>query len=192
MQASTGELVVAGIARDHRPGKGNSLGYHERAILVPKRIKSIFARREGRDEVAQKAQERVKALGELRGALRFGLVVLAQGGPDKTADKPTTNGFIQPWLSRFEAEVDRDFFPELWAEFASEAPQARLDAYRAWKGARRDHAEDLLNEASASLPLPVARRYRAKVKAMSAFHGRLRKSDAFKDTYFDREQETAA
>jgi CRISPR system Cascade subunit CasA len=181
------QLVATAVAR----GQGKTEGYHERAIPVPKRIKSIVALRDGRDKVAKAAQERVTALGELRGALRRGLAVLAQGGPDKTADKPTTNGFIEPWLKRFEAEVDRDFFPELWAELAEDAPQARQEAYRAWKLKRRRHAGDLLEEASGALPLPVARRYRAKVKAASAFHGRLQKADAFKETYSTSPEEAA-
>jgi len=189
---SYGALVVSGIARDDRPGRGNSLGYHERVVPVPKPIKSILARHEGRDEVAVKARERVKALGELRGALRFGLMVLAQGGPDQVvSNKPTTNSFIEPWLKRFEAEVDRDFFPDLWHELEQETAKARETAYLAWRRQRRDHAERLLDDAAVSLPLPVARRYRAQVKAESAFHGSLRKSNAFKETYDTASEEAA-
>lgn len=101
-------------------------------------------------------------MGKLRGALRLGLRVLAQGGPEKVADKPTTNAFIQPWLDRSEAEVDDAFFPELWDELDGK------DTYDHWKLHRRKHAEKLLEAAGEALPLPVARRYRARVKGFEA------------------------
>jgi len=182
------QLVATAVAR----GQGKTEGYHERAVPVPRPIKSLFARREGRDELARKAQERVQALGELSGALRFALRSLAQGGPDQVvSNKPTTNGFIEPWLKRFEAEVDRNFFPELWHQLEQGTAEARETAYLVWRRQRRDHAETLLDEAAGSLPLPVARRYRAQVKAKSAFHGSLRKSSAFRETY-DTTPEAAA
>jgi hypothetical protein len=128
----------------------------------------------------------------LSGALRFALRSLAQGGPDQVvSNKPTTNSFIEPWLKRFETEVDRNFFPELWQELEQETAEARETAYLAWRRQRRDHAEKLIDEAAGSLPLPVARRYRAQVKAKSAFHGSLRKSGAFKETYNTAPEEAA-
>jgi len=182
------QLVATAVAR----GQGKTEGYHERAVPFPRRIKSLFARSEGRDELARKAQERVQALGELTGALRFALRSMAQGGPDQVvSNKPTTNSFIEPWLKRYETVVDRDFFPDLWHELEQETAEAREKAYLAWRRQRRDHAEKLLDEAAGSLPLPVARRYRAQVKAKSAFHGSLRKSNAFKETYDTASEEVA-
>lgn len=181
-------LTARAIAR----GDGKTLGYHERSIPIARSVIPLFTRREGRDELARKAQERVQALGELSGALRFALRSLAQGGPDQVvSNKPTTNSFIDPWLKRFETEVDRDFFPELWRELEQETAEARETAYLAWRRQRCDHAEKLLDEAAGSLPLPVARRYRAQVKAKSAFHGSLRKSNAFKETYDPASEEAA-
>jgi len=180
-------LTARAIAR----GDGKTSGYHERSIRIARKVIPLFTRREGRDELARKAQGRVQALGELSGALRFALRSLAQGGPDKVTDKPITNGFIKPWLRRFEAEVDRDFFPELWRELEQDTAEARAQAYFEWRRQRRDHAETLLDKAAGSLPLPVARRYRAQVKAKSAFHGSLRKSGAFKETYDTPPEEAA-
>ncbi len=156
-------------------GQGKTEGYHERHIIIPPKAAGLF--RSQPAGVVAIARKRVDALGGLRRALSFSLRALSQGGPEKVVDKDTTNKVVSPWLRRLESESERDFFEDLWKEVEADDS---TPPWFAWLKKQRKRGRDLLEEASNSLPHPLLRRYRAKVKAENAFIGTLYMNEHFK------------
>ena len=86
-------------------------------------------------------------------------------GPDRKA---------RPFVARFESGVDRDFFAALWLELEGVTPEARAAIRTAWVRGLLDRAEATLDEADVAAPKAIRRRYRARVRARTALHGRIR------------------
>jgi len=159
-------LVFQAVCR----GQGKTEGYHERRLPV-----GLFVHK----DLATTAEKRVEAMGELRSAFRLALFVIAQGGPEKVAaDKDETREFVEPYLERFEGEIDRTFFQDLEEEL--NAPETdREGIFQEWLEKQLTSAETLLLQSHPSLPHPFGRRYQARARAGIAFRGRLSKSPAF-------------
>ena len=135
-------------------GNGKTQGLYERVIPVPASARTSFMFAEERDQLAQRAKERVEDAGTLKSkALRPALLDLVQGGPAKRNMKDKR---IDPWSQVFEQRVDDVFFPELWATL----DQPQEEAQHAWRRLLVSVGGEVLHSAEQALPLPSARRYR--------------------------------
>ena len=170
-RTARGRVVARGVAG----GQGKTDGYHERNdIAFGHRTTVAFGRREERDALARIAEAQVEEIREVQGALGFGIAVAASGGDleDLTrADRMHAN----PYARRLDEAVDSRFF-----EFLERRFLAADDAATA--GARVDFARNmiktalnLLGEAVETVPCQAVRRHRARSRAFSAFHSRLRR-----------------
>ncbi|MNS33369.1 hypothetical protein D3C72_654810 [compost metagenome] len=94
--------------------------------------------------------------------LRLALCSLFQAGVEELDfkdDRPNK------WLDRFEDQVDRIFFEELWHDL--DLPPVEAD--RRWERRLVDLAREELDTAIRSTPLPSVRRYRAVASAERLF-----------------------
>ena len=163
------------VARGMAGGQGKTDGYHERNDIVfsPKTV-TVFGRRTGRDELAAVCEALLEEVAEVVRALRLGIAVAASGGKLLDALTKTDRIHATPYARRFDAAVDSLFF---WA-----VEQRFVATDEADKKARREDfartivstADALLDEAVGAVPCPAIRRHRARARAFSAFHGRLR------------------
>jgi len=174
-------LVARALAR----GQGKTEGLHERRILATRKIVALMA--DGRiEEIEIPAKSRIDQAGLVRKALRFGLMMLFQNGPaDFRPTDPNSGKRAEPFLTRFEVEIDSDFFDALFEEVEAESETAKLAIRTAWLAALRQRAFDLLKAAEAGSPVSAIRRHRAMVRAESAFQNSFYKS--FRDPYFPKE-----
>lgn len=181
---ASGALML--VARALARGQGKTEGLHERHILASRRIVRLLA--DGRtEELAVPSKERVKQAGLVRKALRFGLMMLFQNGPtDFRPTDPNSAKRADPFLDRFEMEIDRDFFEALFSEVETASAPAKRETRAKWLDDLRFRAFDLLRAAEAGSPVSSIRRHRALVRAESAFHNSFYKS--FRDPYFPKDE----
>ena len=179
-------LVARALAR----GEGGTEGLHERRILTPRRIVRLLAN--GQTEaLAVPSKERINQASLVRKALRYGLMMLFQSGP--TEFKPTDPNSAKradPFLGRFESEIDQDFFERLFAEVEVDSDAAKRETRADWLNELRRRALALLRAAEAGSPVSSIRRYRALVRAESAFNNSFYKS--FRDPYFPKDEHHGA
>lgn len=173
------------VARALARGQGKTEGLHERRIPASRKIISLMA--DGRvEEIEVPARSRIDQAGLVRKALRFGLMMLFQNGAAEFAPRdPNSGKRAEPFLDRFEIEIDRDFFDALFEEVEADTETAKLAIRKAWLVALRQRAFDLLKEAEVGSPASAIRRHRAMVRAESAFQNSFYKS--FRDPYFPKE-----
>lgn len=161
-------LLAQGVVR----GQGKTEGYHERRIPLSK--KAIGFLRVGQTDLpATIAAARVKAVATMRGSiLRTALFYLLEAGTEKIDfDRRTAKQQIEPFVQAFERAEDARFFDDLNCEIESDDANAeRLS----WLIGLRDRAEAVLRSAFAIGPQCGERRYRARSRALSYFHGALR------------------
>lgn len=175
-------LVARALAR----GQGKTEGLHERRILATRKIVKLLADGQtGESEIP--AKRRVNQADLVGKALWVGLMMLFQNGPDelKLGDRNSKN-HAKPFLDRFEAEIDRDFFEALFAEVEAEGEAAKRETCAAWLTELRRRAFDLLKAAETGSPVSSIRRHRAWVRAESAFQNSFFKS--FRDPYFPKDE----
>jgi CRISPR system Cascade subunit CasA len=174
-------LVARALAR----GQGKTEGLHERRILVSPTIIRLLAAGQT-EELLAPCKERINDAGLVRRALRFGLMVLFQNGPDDFKPRdPNSDKRTGPFLDRFEADIDSDFFDRLFSEVEAASEEAKLAQRRAWLLELRERALKLLNAAETGSPVSSIRHFRAIVRARSAFNGSFYK--AFRHPYFPQE-----
>jgi CRISPR system Cascade subunit CasA len=173
-----GEKGVVLVAQSVCRGQGKTQGYHERRISIPAEAARLFqCERETFSEILER---RASALSELRLAFRLGLLVLCQRGEgDSSSAKETARKFVDPALSWFETETDRDFFDGLWEEIRA-AGAERAGVYQKWLRMQVARALRLLSEAPRILPYPTSRGYWNRAQSSVAFRAVLAKSAAFK------------
>lgn len=175
-------LVARALAR----GQGKTEGLHERRIVATRKIVRMLADgRTGENEIP--ARRRIEQAGLVRKALRFGLMMLFQNGPtDFRPTDPNSAKRADPFLDRFEAEIDRDFFEALFAEVEAEGDAAKRETCAVWLDDLRSRALALLRAADAGSPSSSIRCYRALVRAESAFQNSFFKS--FRVPYFPKDE----
>jgi hypothetical protein len=83
-------------------------------------------------------------------------------------DSSQSERSAEPFLSAFDREVDRTFFPRLFDELA-ETGDAAIAQRQQWIGELFAIAEEILRRAEASTPMPQARRQ----KTVAAARARL-------------------
>lgn len=152
--------------------KGKTEGYHERRIPLTK--KAIGYLRGGQTDLpAAIAAARVKAVATMRGSiLRTALFYLLEAGTEKIDfDRRTAKQQIEAFIRTFERTEDARFFEDLNREIEAEDRNAeRL----AWMLGLAERAEVVLRGAFTIGPQSGERRYRARSRALSYFHGALR------------------
>ncbi len=172
-----GDSGLALVAQSVVRGQGKTEGYHERRIPLSK--KGVRYLRSGRiDEPARIAAERVQAIATMRGSiLRTALFALLEAGADRIDfDRRTAKQQIEPFLKTFERAEDARFFKDLNNEI--EADDKRAERLL-WLDGLARRAEDALTRAFSVGPQCGERRYRARSRALSFFHGALRSKKYF-------------
>lgn len=166
------------IARALVRGQGKTEGYHERRVPVSRKIKYGPLER-ATDKRAQAAHERVDLAGTMQNSvLKWALLSLFQNGPDKidVRDKDSQRK-AEVFLKQFDAEVDRDFFPDLWVELEEDDPERRYKLRGDWARKLLLRAKALLADAEHKAARSSRRRFRAVVRAQDALNGAARRND---------------
>ncbi len=150
-------------------GQGKTEGLHERVLPLPEKARAWLGRPEQRERLGQVARRRVTDAATLQGkVLKPALCELLQGAPEKIDIRDSRP---EPWLSMFDGEVDRSFFPKLWEEMDLEPGEAD----RRWRTHLLRLGEETLSKAIAAAPIPVASKYRAIARSESRFRYASRK-----------------
>ena len=166
-------LLAQGVVR----GQGKTEGYHERRIPLSKKVVG-FLRSGQADKLAVIAESRVKAIATMRGSiLRTSLFYLLEAGTEKIDfDRRTAKQQVEPFVRSFEQAEDARFFDDLNREIeADDANTERLE----WLVGLAARAEEVLRSAFSIGPQCGERRYRARSRALSYFHGALRSDKNF-------------
>jgi CRISPR system Cascade subunit CasA len=176
---SDGDRDLTMVCRALARGEGQTEGLHERIVRVSRKGAGLLRRRHI-DPLAGLAEARITDIASLAKALRYALMVLFQGGPDREDFKHQDKGSgarAEPFLARFDAAVDRRFFDDFWTEADHlDAPEAKAAARRSWLLQLRDLARDVLRTAESGSPVSTVRSYRAIARAEGAFDGAFAKA----------------
>ncbi|MCE2502351.1 MAG: hypothetical protein J4G13_16085 [Dehalococcoidia bacterium] len=179
-------LVARGVKGDRG---GQTEGYYERIIPLRPRTVQVFGRTRLRNELADVARERVAQVGKVKDALRHSIATFVADG-DSTGIRSDQWTRASALSSKLDEIVDRDFFDDVQNEFDVDDNDARVLIRRRWlrngKDGVIDHAQDILKDATDSLPCLSIHRYKAQVRAGSVFWGRLQGPNGLPEL-FDRE-----
>lgn len=146
-------------------GQGTTDGYHERWLPVPSALSPWLRSPERRVMLAERAQRWALVAGTVRlKVLKPALLTLLQGGPDKLNFKDER---ADAMCVRFDHLVDEAFFHELFEGAVADVDDEVADAR--WQTTLKVQAADLFEEAFGALPVPIARRYRARARAEDVF-----------------------
>ena len=171
------------IARGVAGGQGKTEGYHERTDIVfaPETVAALLGR-EGRDTLLALAEAQMEEIADVRTALCFAVAVAAAGGRALTPEALTERDRLHaaPYARRLDAVADASFFEVLDARFRTLTvdPPVAAQRRRAFALGLIDTAKSLLNEALAAVRCSTLLRWRAHVRARSAFWGMLRRADS--------------
>ncbi len=163
------------VARGMAGGQGKTDGYHERRDIVfgPKTVMA-FARRKGRDDLASIYEAVLEEIAEVLTALRLGIAVAASGGKPLSDLTKADRTHAAPYVRRLDAAIDPLFFGAVERRFVAEDKAGKQNARAALARSMVTAAQALLEEAVEAVPCPAIRRHRARARAFSTFHGRLR------------------
>lgn len=155
-------------------GQGTTEGFHAVEITIPERARSSLLQAAQRDSLAQLAQDWLKDAANGAKSLRAALTNLAEGGPTETDfGKDTIKKWVENGQQDYVLAWHEDYFPSLW--LAAE-PHADLKQLRAdWAGKLMSRARLVLGKAEQTLPIPTARRLRARVRAEGLLESLFRK-----------------
>ena len=164
-------LLLQGVAR----GEGKTEGYHERRIPISRKVGQGLMKRQT-DELAKRADDRIKAIGGVQEILLESIVVLLGSGAEDKGQKNkktagTTKKRSEVFAHPFEAECDAQFFIELFEEIEA----VDCDAVRTqWLQTLAARAEGVLRAAFVAGPRNGQLRYRAQAAALSRLHAAMR------------------
>lgn len=163
------------VARGMAGGQGKTDGYHERTdiVLAPTTVTAL-GRRKGRDELASIHDALLEEIAEVSAALRLGIAVAASGGKPLSDLAKTDRTHATPFARRLDAAIDPLFFGAVERRFIAETEAGKRKARAILARNMLATAHALLDEAVEAVPCPAIRRHRARARAFSAFHGRLR------------------
>lgn len=161
-------FITQGITR----GKGKTEGYHERCVPISPKVRSLLMTNQ-KTQLDRIAGQRITAISEMRGLLRYALVMLFECGDVKDmrqaikVHEVKVSKFSKP----FEEAEDARFFDDLNAEIeAADPSEQRLQ----WLLGLVERAEAVLKLAFEAGPRSGIQKYRAQSAALSRFHGGLR------------------
>ncbi|MDO8434695.1 MAG: type I-E CRISPR-associated protein Cse1/CasA [Candidatus Binatus sp.] len=159
-------------------GQGKTDGYHERMIPVTPKIRDFFVRPDRNQQLAALARNFVQIVDDVeKKVLRLALLALIQGGPDKIDFQDRRPDGL---VNELDSAIDRIFFPRLFELAGGDDAGAALDI---WRKQTLDLARQTLEQAFDSIPIPLARRYRAIAMAERIFNGAARKLNPEQHTH---------
>ena len=175
----TMQLVARAMVR----GQGKTEGYYERIIPIrSKKTLRGMMRRPGSGSTADLgnlAQERINQVGIVQGILRHAIATFLARGESRDTS-PEQRALANPWANKLDEIVDADFFDALQDEFERDDRAERERVRNEWlmngKDGVVDHARNILNDATDSLPCPAIHRYKAREASIGLFEGRMRGS----------------
>jgi CRISPR system Cascade subunit CasA len=146
-------------------GQGRTEGFRQRVVPIPAKVTPLLEEEALRDDLARRSTLWIEKVADVqKRVLKPALCALLQGGPDKL---DLTDDRVAPWVRKLDERVDEIFFTRLWAS----VEQTADDAMRDFEDTLIAFAAAIVEEAIASLPVPVARRYRAIARAINLFEG---------------------
>jgi CRISPR system Cascade subunit CasA len=155
-------------------GQGRTDGFHAVEINIPERARLALLRSAQRDQLENVAQEWLKDAAAGVKCLRGALLALAEGGPTELDyGKESVSRWADHAQQEYTLAWRDDYFPTLW--LATE-PDARLNELRAaWARSLMERARRVLSRAEQTLPIPAARRLRARIRAEGLMENLFRK-----------------
>ncbi len=155
-------------------GQGKTEGFHTRTVFLPRRVAWGLAEGTEAEALARIANARVEIAGIVASkALRPALIMLTQKGPEEPAwKKPANEPMTRDALARFDAAVDKIFFPALWRDLDLETEEARE---RAWASDLATIARQTFVEALDAAPRSEVRRIIAEARARTMLESGLYK-----------------
>lgn len=159
--------VMQAISRGGPTGnKSVTEGYHERRILISRKVRNMLRQKQTKKQLATVAEERVHAIGRLRSRVLWtALATLFNQGAEKDFSDSTKDK-AGVFAKTFEQAEDARFFDDLNAEIeAAEPDKVRLR----WLLAMADRAEAILRNAFVAGPQSGEQRYRSRSAALNKF-----------------------
>ncbi|MEF3169273.1 MAG: type I-E CRISPR-associated protein Cse1/CasA [Deltaproteobacteria bacterium] len=170
--AGSGWIIASVLVR----GQGTTDGFHEVAIRIPERARSVlFGWGVHRDRLSKLSKLGLDVASTINyKALRPALFSLMEGGPESIIlDKTEVAKWVDNATKPFSLNWKPHYFDWLWSTM--EIPEDD-DALRPWFERLRKLAHDTLNRAMERVPMRSGRSYRAKTRARSLFIGSLYKN----------------
>ena len=163
------------VARGIAGGQGKTDGYHERNdIAFDHRTTAALFRREQRDVLARIAEAQIEEIHAVVTALKTGIAVAASGGKLMADLTKADRTHASPYARRLDLEIDASFFGALDRRFVATNETDRAVERAAFVRGMIKSAVALLREAIEAVPCAAIRRHRARARAFSVFHSRLR------------------
>jgi len=164
------------VARALVRGQGKTEGLHHRIVPVPGRATPSLRKKSQREQLAQRAQNRVERVQEVQRSVLYPAIGTLLGGGDTDAI-----GFddVAPWLDAFDRAVDARFFEALWASVDMSDREAR----EYWESLLWKEAQTQFDDAEDHAPHSSTRYWRARSSARTIFHGAAR--DTLKYAFSD-------
>ena len=154
LRADDGDSPVL-LAEVFARGQGKTEGFHERTIPVPQKVRRFFSDPTRGEQLAALARDFLQLADDAgKKLLKPAVLALLQGGPDQINFKDDR---ASPQLKDFDAAIDQIFFPRLF-DLADRSPD---EAQAAWRAELIETARRILTDSYDSVPIPVARHYRA-------------------------------
>jgi CRISPR system Cascade subunit CasA len=155
------------VARALVRGQGKTEGLHHRIIPVPPQATLSLQRKSRREQLAQRARDRVEQVAEVRTSVLYPSIGTLLGGGDTGAIEFDDVG---PWLDAFDRAVDARFFESLWAS----VEMSDTEALEQWQSLLWEEAQVQFEDAEDHAPASSTRYWRARSSARSIFHGAAR------------------
>jgi CRISPR system Cascade subunit CasA len=165
-------LICQATARGGKKTETN--GLHRRFVKISPKISSILLREKKlENKLAKRSSERVALASITQKKILFpALSELIKSGSKQKVDYKYLAKKIDPWIARFDQEIDRRFFESLWTSVEMEYEEAKCQ----WEKILLSEAEKILNEAERSIPISQIRRFRTISNARSKFYGKARET----------------
>ena len=164
------------VARALVRGQGKTEGLHHRIVPVPAAASSWLREKSRREQLAQRAQDRVEQVSDVRRSVLYPAIGTLLGGGDTDA---IDFDDVAPWLDAFDRAVDARFFESLWAS----VEMSDTEALEQWQSLLWEEAQTQFEDAEDHAPSSSTRYWRARSSARSIFHGAAR--DTLKYAFSD-------
>jgi len=159
-------MISQTIVRGGRKTETN--GLHRRIVKISPKISSILLGDKILEKkLAKRSSERVALTSEVQKKILFpALSELIKSGSKQKVDHKYLANKTDPWITRFDSEIDHRFFESLWASVELDQAEAK----REWEKILLQEAERIYKEAEKSIPIAQIRRLRAISNARSKFY----------------------
>ena len=155
------------VARALVRGQGKTEGLHHRIVPVPNDALANLRKKSEREQLAQRAQNRVERVQEVQRSVLYPAIGTLLGGGDTDAIDFED---VAPWLDAFDRTVDARFFEALWASVDMSDREAREH----WASLLWEEAQTQFDDAEDHAPSSSTRYWRARSSARTIFHGAAR------------------